>query len=132
MRMITIAALLALSGCAAAGPEGRTLGAGAWRAVDINGFPVAATPPVTLQLGDGKASGSAGCNSFSGTYDLKPKEGIRFGPLATTRMACEAAVMEQEQRFLSILAAARGYSYYGDGSLSLIAPDGRAIRFRRS
>jgi heat shock protein HslJ len=131
MRMTTIALILALSGCATAS-EGRRIGSGAWRAVDINGFPVAATPAVTLQLGDGKASGSGGCNSFSGTYDLQSKEGIRFGPLATTRMACEPAVMAQEQRFLAILAAARGYSLYGDGSLSLIAPDGRAIRLRRN
>jgi heat shock protein HslJ len=45
-------------------------------------------------------------------------------------MACERAIMEQERRFLSILAAARSYSRYGNGSLSIIAPDGRAIRFR--
>jgi heat shock protein HslJ len=54
---------------------------------------------------------------------------LEFGPLASTRMACEAAVMEQETRFLSILAATRSYSRYGNGSVSVIAPDGRAIRF---
>jgi hypothetical protein len=41
-----------------------------------------------------------------------------------------AAQPEQERRFLSILEQVQGYSVYGDGSVSLIAPDGRAIRFR--
>jgi hypothetical protein len=39
--------------------------------------------------------------------------------------------MEQEQRFLSILGAANGYSRYSTGALSIIAEDGRAIRFTK-
>jgi hypothetical protein len=39
--------------------------------------------------------------------------------------------MDQERRFLSILENVQGYSFYSDGGMSLIAPDGRAIRFRR-
>lgn len=130
MRPTAIVMMLALAGCATAS-EGRRIGSGEWRALDINGFPVAPPASVTLTLGNGKASGSAGCNSFTGTYDLGRNEGIRFGPLATTRKACEPALMEQEQRYLALLAAVRGYSVYGDGSLSLISLDGRAIRFRK-
>ena len=59
------------------------------------------------------------------------KEGMRFSGVSSTRMACAPEIMEQERRFLSILESVEGYSFYSDGGMSLIAPDGRAIRFRR-
>ena len=40
--------------------------------------------------------------------------------------------MDEERRYLSILESAHGYNFYGDGGLSLIADDGRAIRYRRN
>jgi heat shock protein HslJ len=131
MRNLILAAAVALGGCAAA--YDRQLGGAEWRAVDINGAPVLAEAAATLRLDSGRASGNAGCNRFSGSYELaRVQERLRFGPLATTRMACAPAIMEQEQRYLSILEFVRSYNFYGDGSLSLIAPDGRAIRYRRN
>jgi heat shock protein HslJ len=128
MRNALLLGLLALSACATASLgqrfDGRELIAEA-----VNDVPVTGTRPPTLRLSNGRVTGSSGCNSFSGSYKLN-QERLEFGPLATTRMACEPAAMEQEARFLSILAAARSYSRYGNGSLSIIAPDGRAIRFR--
>lgn len=120
--------LAALSACATAG-LGSGLGGREWVAQDVNGVPVAGARPLTLRFEGERASGSAGCNSFSGSYEAG-EERLEFGPLAATRMACEPDIMEQERRYLSILAAARSYSRYGNGSLSVIAPDGRAIRFR--
>ncbi len=123
-------ALVGLASCASVGD--RQISNGQWRAVDLNGVPVGAGAPVTLRLENGQASGNAGCNRYSSSFRAsRPQQQIRFGPLATTRMACPAPVMEQEARFLSIMAAVTGYTFYGDGSLSLIAADGRAIRFRR-
>jgi heat shock protein HslJ len=120
---------LLLAACATTPPN---VGGGEWRAADVNGLPVTGARALTLTLGpDGRASGNAGCNSFSGTYAFRSRDRIDLGPLAVTRMACEPPVMEQEARYLSILEAAETYSRYGDGSLSIIAPDGRAIRFRR-
>jgi putative lipoprotein len=128
MRSLALFSLLALSACATAslGPrfDGRELVAEA-----VNDIPVTGSRPPTLRLDNGRATGSAGCNSFSAPYTLS-EERIEFGPVASTEMACEAAAMEQERSFLSILAAARSYSRYGNGALSIIAPDGRAIRFR--
>ena len=124
----TLLALLAFSACAtsatAAKIEGRD-----WRAQDVNGVPVTGDRPPTLRLQGKRATGNAGCNNFAGSYKLKSGR-IEFGPVISTRMACDPAVMEQERRFISILAAARSFTRYGNGSLSLIAPDGRAIRFR--
>ena len=128
MRNALLLSLLALSACATASLGGRCDGR-ELVAEAVNDVPITGTQPPTLLLQNGRASGSTGCNTFSGTYNLD-QERLEFGPLATTRMACEPAAMEQEARFLSILAAARSYSRYGNGSLSIIAPDGRAIRFR--
>jgi heat shock protein HslJ len=128
MRNALLLSLLAVSACATASLGGRFDGR-QLVAEAVNDVPVTGSRPPTLRLSNGQVTGSSGCNTFTGSYKLT-QERLEFGPLATTRMACEPAVMEQEARFLSILAAARSYSRYGNGSLSIIAPDGRAIRFR--
>ena len=129
MRILLITLFL-LGGCAAA-PGGRQISGRDWRAANLNGVPVLPASTVTLRLeGGDRVSGSAGCNLYSGTYRLMSKEGIDFTTLTTTRKACAPELMDQEQRFLSILDAVEGYSFYSDGSFSLVSPDGRAIRFR--
>jgi heat shock protein HslJ len=131
MRPLLLLLCLLLGACAA-GAGNQRFSAQEWRASDINGVQVTGDRPLTLRLQGGEqASGNAGCNSFSGTYQLMRDEGIRFGALTATRMACPPGIMEQERRFLSILEAVRGYSFYSDGGMSLISPDGRAIRFRK-
>ena len=122
--------LILLAGCAAA-PGGRQFSEREWRASNLNGVPILPGSSVTLRLeGGGRVSGNAGCNLYSGTYRRMSKEGIDFTTLATTRKACAPELMDQERRFLSILEAVEGYSFYSDGSFSLVSPDGRAIRFR--
>lgn len=129
MRFIFLALFL-LCGCASA-PGGRQISGRDWRAANLNGVPVLPGSSVTLRLEGGeRVSGSAGCNLYSGTYRLMSKEGIDFSTLTTTRKACAPELMDQERRFLSILEAVEGYSFYSDGSFSLVSPDGRAIRFR--
>ena len=128
MRIMLMAALL-VGGCAAAG----RLGTGSWRAADVNGAPLVAGSNLTLELGpENRVSGSSGCNRYSGTYSFSSRERIRFSALSSTRMACAPDIMQQEQSFLAILGNLESYSLYGDGSLSLIATDGRAVRFRRN
>jgi heat shock protein HslJ len=132
MRVLLILLCLSGAGCAATAEGGQRFTGTEWRASDLNGVPVGGGSIPTLRLDSGKqVSGNAGCNRFSGTYELMRDEGIRFSSLTTTRMACAPEVMDQEQRYLSILGSVRGYSFYSDGGMSLISPDGRAIRFRR-
>lgn len=131
MKRSVIFIFAAVGACASV--EQRQIGGIEWRAVDINGVPAADGGPVTLRLDGGRASGNSSCNRYNGSYELKrADQQIRFGPIASTRMACPATVMDQERRYLSILESVSGYSFYGDGSLSLIAADGRAVRFRRN
>jgi heat shock protein HslJ len=49
--------------------------------------------------------GSAGCNAYSGVYGTNGNV-VRIGRLATTNMACDAAVMDQETAFLEALQGA--------------------------
>jgi heat shock protein HslJ len=130
MRLWHVAAALAATG-ACATPGGRQLQGGEFVAVAVNDVAVSGRPP-TLAFHDGeRASGHGGCNSFSAAIDRGAEEGLRFREIAATEIACEPAATEQERRYFEILRAASGYSFYGDGSLSIIAADGRAIRFRR-
>jgi heat shock protein HslJ len=63
--------------------------------------PVAGTTLTATFTGD-SVSGSAGCNDYSGPYKLDG-DTVAIGPLATTRKACEQAVMDQETQFLTAL-----------------------------
>jgi len=73
---------------------------------------------------DGKVSGNAGCNNFSGSYEVDG-DSISIGPLATTRKMCAQpeGVMETEQAFLQNLDNAATFSITGD-TLTLFDKDG--------
>jgi heat shock protein HslJ len=128
MRAIMVAALL-LGGCGTM-TGGQQLTEREWRAADLNGAPIAGSAAPTLRLVAGRVSGSTGCNEFSGAYRMLSDQRIAIEGVERTARACEPAIMQQEKAYLSILENARGYSLYRDGSLSLIAADGRAIRYR--
>lgn len=52
----------------------------------------------------GEVIGHGGCNRFFGSYDQNGDD-LKFGPLASTKMACES--LDQEQAFMSALQSAR-------------------------
>jgi heat shock protein HslJ len=66
---------------------------------------------------DGRVSGSAGCNRYTGPYQSSG-DTLSIGPLATTRMACAQPVMEQEAAYLAALAATTERQFQ-DGQLWL-------------
>lgn len=126
MRITTLSCLLVLSCVLAQGQTGRDLStdrsvlAGtSWRLVSMGPTGaetnVIAGTNVTLRFGDeGRASGSTGCNSFSGTYDVSGDR-ISFGRLASTRRAClDQNANQQEQRYLSALEAASRFRLASD------------------
>jgi heat shock protein HslJ len=71
---------------------------------------VIAGTTVTLRFGEeGRASGSTGCNNYSGTYQVRG-DNISFSRLVSTRRAClDQNANQQEQRFLSALEAANRF-----------------------
>ena len=64
--------------------------------------PIAGTELTVTFTPDGQASGSGGCNNFSGGYTLNGTS-LTVGPLATTMKACEQDIMDQEMQFLTAL-----------------------------
>lgn len=87
---------------------------------------------ITLQLEAGRMTGSAGCNNYGGSYTLEGGE-LTVNELVWTEMACmdPEGVMEQEQRYLSILNNATRLELEG-GQLTLRTPDGRGLVFTPS
>lgn len=106
------------------GPLERT----SWLAEDIRGRGVIDDAQSTVSFdGDGRVSGSGGCNRFIGSVEIRG-ESIAFGNLASTRMACAPALMDQEHKFLDALAAARSYRFANPGhKLVLVGADGALL-----
>jgi heat shock protein HslJ len=104
---------------------------GSWQALAINNGKQAVVSvmigtSVTAIFGaDGTLTGNDGCNNYNGTYTLDDDK-ITIGPLATTRMACEQATMDQEQAYLNALAKAATFTL-GKDSLELRDVDGALL-----
>ena len=81
---------------------------GKWRLVSY-GPPDSMTAAVpgadaTLTFGaDGTVTGSGGCNSLGGTYDVSDQT-ITFGDVTSTLMACDDARMTQEGAVTQVLS----------------------------
>jgi heat shock protein HslJ len=81
----------------------------AFRELDMMILPLSITE-ITLVFSEDKGiSGSSGCNSFFGNYEVIGNRLI-VSPLITTRTGCEPDIGEQEQRFLDGLQSAETFS----------------------
>ncbi len=113
-------------GCAG---EPRSLLTGdTWQIEDVMGGGIVDGAEVTIGFdAEGRAFGRAACNRFSGAYDLTG-EGIRFGPMAATKMACAPALMDLEMKVLEALGQVWRFDFDGTGALLLIGgPDDKAL-----
>ncbi|PKN40343.1 MAG: hypothetical protein CVU60_16025 [Deltaproteobacteria bacterium HGW-Deltaproteobacteria-18] len=85
-----------------------------WRLVELFGKPVAENtrfPFILLDAQAGRISGFGGCNSISGSYELKAGKRIRFTNMASTMMACPD--MDTEQEFFNVLAMTDNFACNG-------------------
>lgn len=104
-----------------------------WRATDIDGAPPVKGADFTLMFDSGgRVGGKSGCNGYSAGYriDADGKAKV-YPPMVGTMMACAPEVMEQEQKFQSIVGGAISVAAV-DGGLLLTAADGRTISFKAS
>jgi heat shock protein HslJ len=98
--------------------------AGSWRLVNLteSSAPTPMVPPQTTALtadfADDRISGSGGCNRFMGSYQTEGEQ-LSISPLASTRMACEEAVMNQEMKYLMALQGAQRYEVNQPGQLQI-------------
>jgi putative lipoprotein len=104
-----------------------------WKATAIGDRPARVAenipePHLLLHPADSRASGSSGCNGFSGSYQLSG-DSLRFGKLVSTLRACvDPELNSQERAFLDALGATRTWRVTGD-TLVLSAPTGPLARF---
>lgn len=113
------------NGCG--GDPQRLLRGAEWVVEDIAGAGLIDSSRVTLRfLSDNRVAGRASCNRYAGSYQLTG-EGIGFGAIAATRMACAPALMEQENRFLRILGEVVRVQIGRQGQLQLSTSSGDTI-----
>lgn len=102
-----------------------------WTAVSLNGRALSGTERPTVLVDDHfRARGFAGCNTFSATAYPLQKQGFAVGPIASTRKACDKALMDQENAFLRALRGAGQWDLV-DGVFVLKGPAGE-LRFERN
>ena len=77
---------------------------------------------------EGELTGSAGCNSYSTSYEVSDSA-IEIFPAATTRMYCSIpeGIMEQESEYLAALQSAASYEIQGKELVLLDANNTRAV-----
>jgi len=98
---------------------------------------VAADPRYTIALADGKVSGLADCNRYTGGYEQSAPGKLKVLPMAATLMACPGESLAPE--FLRALGSATGYELradrlllsYGDGGVLAFVRDEPAARLER-
>lgn len=88
-----------------------------WKLVHLDDLPVRAAEGqreahLVLASEALRVSGSGGCNRITGSFELDGDR-LRFGRMASTRMACPDG-MEQEQRFLASLEKVERYRILGN------------------
>jgi heat shock protein HslJ len=77
----------------------------------------------TLWFADGELRGSAGCNTYTGSYTATPEGELSISGLANTEMYCtDEGVMDQEEAFLETLRLAETYEL-DDRTLTITGGD---------
>ena len=125
MTFSVLALLVALAGQAGDSPS---LAGPTWAAVELAGVPVPAEPaaqqPTIQFVANGRVAGTDGCNRVSAPYVLKG-QGIAFGPMIATRMACPGTD-EIARRFAAAIEGTSGWRIAG-GRLELHGPTGKPL-----
>jgi heat shock protein HslJ len=127
---LTTFVLLALAACSGMGPATQDpLDGTSWVLV---GYGLAAPLPgteITAKFEQGQVSGSSGCNTYGGSYEVRG-ETISFSDIFMTEMAClePEGIMEQEQTYLEYLSGAQTYQL-SHGRLQLTRADGETLTF---
>lgn len=105
---------------------------GNWRVESLNGRPVARGTSPSVSFENGRISGNASCNRFTGSYNFA-RGRLTAGPLASTRMACtDRARNQQETAILSVLGERLTVSGNRQGKLVLTGTRGRTLTLVRA
>lgn len=102
-----------------------------WTLIELDGEAVELgadepAPSLVLDLEEARVTGSGGVNRLTGQFALSGDE-LRFGPLATTRMAGPENAMQREAALLAALDQVTSYALEGR-TLTLFADDEAVVR----
>ena len=108
------------------------LAEGDWVVSEINGAGVIEGTLIFLAFdpAERRVSGRGGCNSYGADYSVGG-EGISFGQVTSTEMACPEDIMAQEGRFYAALSGSMQHAFDEVGALVLTGPQGSRIVARR-
>ena len=107
-----------------------TLPGSAWEVTNFGEQTPLADHPITFEFDtEGDIAGDASCNRFGGTCTIEGTT-MKVGPLRSTRRACEPEIMQQEQKFLALLATVTAWKIGAEGEL-VMSGEGGEIRAKR-
>lgn len=102
-----------------------------WVVEDIDNKGIIDSSRVTINFDqEGRAFGISSCNSYSSAYEMTGETLTFKAPMGTLK-ACAPALMNQEQRFLKMLAQIVRYDIDGFGALILTTKSGKTIIARQ-
>jgi heat shock protein HslJ len=97
-----------------------------WSLTSTGGEPVPAEVNASLYVEDGEANGNAGCNSFSGTYQIDGASLVFDPNVAVTLAICDGPAQQVEDAHLPLLATVASWSITGN-ELSLADEGGSVV-----
>jgi heat shock protein HslJ len=102
-----------------------------WLLTDLSGSGALDTVQATLTFPEtGKVAGNGSCNRFFGPAKIN-ENAIKLGPLASSRMACPEAVLNQETKYLEALQAAERFEWKDPYLLIYCKGVEKILRFTR-
>jgi len=111
----TLVLVAVLVACATAEPdqspaEGATLSGTEWALTSLIGQALIEDTRITLGFGEGSLEGSAGCNTYGGSYTVTD-DSLRLSDLYWTEMGClePEGILDQETAYLNALNTVASY-----------------------
>jgi heat shock protein HslJ len=103
-----------------------------WLLEDLGGLGGADNLQATLTFPEaGKVAGNGSCNRFFGPAEVSG-DALKLGPLASTRMMCPEAAMNQETKYINALQAAERFEWKAPHLLIYSRGLEKPLRFTRT
>ena len=99
-----------------------------WMLDAIDGASVTEGAEITVSFAEDQISGSSGCNTFSGGYEIDGTTLSVSSLMPSTMMACEEDVMTLELAFLMSLQTSQSFDIQ-NGTLVITSADGTSLSF---
>jgi len=128
---ITLSLLFAASCSIIPGSGSNQLSGTTWKLISYDENKPLAGKDMTAEFDAKEIQGSASCNSYFGTYNLKGDQ-ISISGLGWTEMACmdPEGIMEQEQTIMKMLSESSSFSIQGD-KLQITTSAGELLVFQQ-